>query len=102
VDEWGSLIYLALPILLLVLIASRTRKQQREIASVQNRVTTGSSVMMTSGVFGQVIAIDDDGILTLEVAPGVHTRWTRQAVARVIDDQAPAPATDREPGSPPG
>jgi preprotein translocase subunit YajC len=99
VDQWGSLIFLAFPVLLLVLVVSRTRKQQREYAAIQGRASAGSEVMMASGVFGTVIDIDDDGIVTLEVAPGVHTRWTRQAIARVIDTDAGA---DLEPGAPPG
>lgn len=91
--NWGGLIYLLLPILLLVLIVSRSRKQQREIGSVQDRVAVGALVMMTSGIYGEIVGIEDAGVIVVEVAPGVRTRWTRRAVARVMggEDDASVP-----------
>ena len=102
--EWGGLIYLVLPILLLLLILSRSRKQQRQVLAVQEQVGTGAQVMMTSGVFGEVVAVADDGDIVVESAPGVHTRWTRRAVAQVIEPHAAGdelPVTDDPPPAPP-
>lgn len=101
--EWGGLIYLILPILLLLLIISRGRKQQRDLVAVQDRVAVGAAVMMASGVFGKVVSIGDDDVIEIELAPGVRTRWTRRAVARVIDhdvataDRPPPTASSPEP-----
>ena len=89
--NWGGLIYLLLPVLLLVLIFSRSRKQQREMGFVQDRVAPGARVMMTSGIYGEVVDVEDAGVIVVEVAPGVRTRWTRRAVAQVIaQDDVPA------------
>jgi preprotein translocase subunit YajC len=100
VGQWGGLIYFLLPILLLVWILSRGRKQQRDIIAVQERVAIGAQVMMASGIFGEVVAIEDAGVIVLEVAPGVRTRWTRRAVARVIGDDEAAPVSDDSPVPP--
>jgi preprotein translocase subunit YajC len=91
VGNYAGLIFLILPLFLLYMVFSRTRRQQRIFAAVQAAVRPGLRVMTTSGVHALVISVEDDGSVVLEIAPGVHTRWARQAVAEVFD----ADRTDR-------
>ncbi|NAZ87378.1 preprotein translocase subunit YajC [Kineococcus sp. T90] len=77
-------------IALLVFMFSRTRKQQRAQAEMQGSVGPGAEVMTTSGTYGTVVAVDGD-VVTLEIAPGVRTRWARRAVARVVTPALSAP-----------
>lgn len=90
---------LLLPLLLLlplVLITMRTRRQQREMAEMQQRLTPGQEVMTSSGLFGTVVDVQPDSIV-LQVADGVRTRWAKPAIARVIT--APTSSTDTDTGS---
>jgi preprotein translocase subunit YajC len=108
VDQVSGLIFLALPLLLIWMVFSRTRRQQRTLAAAQAAVRPGLWVMTTSGLHGQVVAAGDEPTVLLEIAPGVQTRWARQAIAEVFDedpasrraaDKVVDLTTDAEPGS---
>lgn len=89
-------IELLIPLLLLLpllLITMRTRRQQREMAQMQQRLTPGQEVMTTSGVFGTVRGVDGDRV-SVEVAPGVTTQWARQAIARILTPPSPGDSPD--------
>lgn len=80
------------PFLVIILIAfgamwfmsSRTRKQQRAAADFRSHLAPGQEVMTGGGMFGTVVAVDDD-IITIESTPGSQTRWLRAAIAKVIE-----------------
>ena len=84
----SQLIFLLIMVALLVFMFSRTRKQQKAQQQMQNSVAPGAEVMTTSGMFGTVVSIDGD-VVVLEIAPGLRTRWTRRAVARVVTASGP-------------
>jgi preprotein translocase subunit YajC len=86
-----------LPIILLVaifylFIIRPQGKRRREFLSMQERVVVGSRVMLTSGVFGTVKALDDE-TMTLEIAPGVDIEVHRNVVAKIIDGTDAGTAT---------
>ncbi|PRY17874.1 preprotein translocase subunit YajC [Kineococcus rhizosphaerae] len=83
---------------LLVFMFSRTRKQQRAQQEMRNGIAPGARVMTTSGLFGTVVETSPEEIV-LEIAPGLQTRWTPRAVARVV---TPVTAADAVPDSPEG
>ena len=95
-----GLIILAIPLLLLWFMVSRGRRQQRELAATQNALEPGTRVMTSSGMFAEVVAVEDDAVV-LEIAPGVHTRWNKRAIGQVLpetDDAEPIDeAEDAEP-----
>ena len=95
-DQLPGLIFLALPLLLIWMVFSRTRRQQRTLAAAQASIEPGLWVMTTSGLHGQVISAGDEPTILLEIAPGVHTRWARQAIAEVFDAD-PAIKTQDDP-----
>ncbi|MFD0481076.1 preprotein translocase subunit YajC [Kineococcus sp. GCM10028916] len=86
----SQLIFLLIMVALLVFMFSRTRKQQKAQQQMQTGVAPGARVMTTSGMFGTVVDIEGDEVV-LEIAPGLQTRWTRRAVARVVAPTEVAP-----------
>jgi preprotein translocase subunit YajC len=89
----NPLVGLALPILMLgglyfVLIRPQ-RARQRAQAALLNTLEEGDEVMTTGGIFGTIVAIDDEeGVLTVEIAPGTHVRMLRQGVSqRFVEDE---------------
>jgi preprotein translocase subunit YajC len=87
---------LLLPLLLLlplVLITMRTRRQQREVAAMQQRLEPGQEVMTTSGLFATIVDVQSDAVV-LQVAEGVRTRWAKPAIARVLPTATPTETPD--------
>lgn len=97
-----------LPLILLVvvfyfLLIRPQRKRQQEAAQMQNSLTPGARVMTTTGLFGTVVAVDNEDVI-LEVAPGIETRWVKAAIGRVVtpgdepvaDEPADDPADEDE------
>lgn len=66
------------------LMTSRTRKQQRQATDFRANLEVGQEVMTGSGLFGTIVAIDDD-IITLESTPGNESRWLRAAIAKLVE-----------------
>lgn len=65
----------------LVFMSSRQRKkQERQQQSLQHSLSVGDVVVMTSGISGTVVDVDDERTIDLEIAPDVVTTWLRAAV----------------------
>jgi len=89
-----------------VLIRPQVRRQ-RELGHMQSTLEVGDEVMLTSGVFGTVRALDED-VAQVEIADGVTIRVARAAVGRLVGDDepertdeptdAPAETTHTDPG----
>jgi preprotein translocase subunit YajC len=78
---------LIFPLLLVAMVGFlfySTRKRKAAAQSMTNSLKVGSRIMTTAGLFATVVAIEEDGVV-LEVAPGVHSKYARQAVSRVIE-----------------
>ena len=79
-----------LPLVLIVLVfwflvIRPTRKRQQQVSSVQSSLGPGSQVMLSSGIFGTVVAVADESV-RVEIAPGTTIKVARQAVVRVVED----------------
>ncbi|GAB7189831.1 hypothetical protein NUM3379_05370 [Kineococcus sp. NUM-3379] len=85
-----QLLFLLLMLGLLFLMFSRSRKQQKAQQQLLGSLGPGAHVMTSSGLYGTVVAVEGDDMV-LEVASGVRMRWTRRAVARVVDAPGTAP-----------
>jgi preprotein translocase subunit YajC len=76
-------------VILVILIAgayllsrrSRSRMSARATAE-QQKITFGTQVMTTSGLYGTVVGVNDDDTVQLSIAPGVEVKW---AVAALRD-----------------
>lgn len=97
----GSGILGFLPLILIVLVGyflliRPARRRQR--AAMENRaaIAPGVEVTTTAGLIATVVSVDDEeGTMTLEIAPGVHARFVKGAIARVHNPLEPEP--DPEP-----
>ncbi len=113
-DNGGSagLVSLALPLLMIVgfyfLLIRPQRNRQRAQQSLLSSLEVGDEVMTTGGIFGSIIEIDDDeGVVTVEIAPGTRVRMLRQGIAQRFvededqnedyDDEDDAEEADRQP-----
>jgi preprotein translocase subunit YajC len=59
------------------------RARARTVNAAQSALEPGREVVLTSGIYGTVLHVDQDKI-GLEIAPGVSVLVARAAVARVI------------------
>lgn len=64
-------------------------KRRKEAESMQKSLGAGDQVITIGGLYGTVVSTDDESV-TLEISPGVHARYARQAVGRVTQ-QVTAP-----------
>ncbi|HEV7712645.1 MAG TPA: preprotein translocase subunit YajC [Asanoa sp.] len=71
------------------------QKRRRDAQSMQSTLGPGAEVVTIGGLYGTVIETDAETV-TLEAAPGVHVKYARPAVARVIsnkNDEVTEPAS---------
>ena len=82
-------------LLVAMMVFSRRNKQRIAAADAlrRERITTGTDVMTTSGLYGTVVSVNSDGTVLLSIAPGVEVRWTLAAL-REVDE---LPEQYREP-----
>ena len=66
------------------------RRRLREQQDMQRSISEGDEVLTTSGVYGFVVAMDDD-VVWLEIAENVEIRIAKGAISKVVQ-QAEAPA----------
>lgn len=72
------------------------RPQRRQLAARKAliaAVDVGDEVITAGGIYGIVLAIEDD-VLRIEVAPGVVLRVAREAIARRRTDEDEVAASD--------
>ena len=72
-----------------ILIRPQQRRSRAQQALV-NAVQVGDEVMTTSGIFGSITEVDDDeGTVTVEIAPGTRIRMVKSGIARRLtaDDE---------------
>jgi preprotein translocase subunit YajC len=74
----------AIALLFWLVLIRPAQRRQRALGQLQRAVTPGDEVMLTSGIYGTVRAIDDDTMM-LEVADGVTVRVVRAAVGSVVN-----------------
>jgi preprotein translocase subunit YajC len=78
---------LLLPLLLIVgfyfLLIRPQRNRQRQQQAVLSSLEVGDEVVTTGGIFGTIVEIDDEeGVLTVEIAPGTRIRMLRQGISQ--------------------
>ena len=109
--QGSSLVGLALPVLLIVgfyfLLIRPQRNRQRAQQALVASLEVGDDVMTSGGIFGTIVDIDDDeGTVTVEIAPGTRIRMLRQGISpRFVEDEYEGDdgdekadeGTDREP-----
>lgn len=96
------LLILAALLVAMMAFSRRTKQRAAQADSLRReRITTGTEVMTTSGLYGTVVSVNEDGSVLLSIAPGVEVRWTLAALREVgeLPDQYRGPiAAAPEPG----
>jgi preprotein translocase subunit YajC len=88
-DQYSTLILIALMVLAFYLLIMRPqRKRQQAIAKTLSELTPGTRVMLGSGLFGTVVEVGEKQVV-LEISPGNELTVLKQAVARIVtpDDE---------------
>jgi preprotein translocase subunit YajC len=70
-------------------------KRRREQMELQAGIAPGDEVRTVGGLYGTVVESDADSV-TLEASPGVHLRFDRQAISRVVTKSATESTADDE------
>jgi preprotein translocase subunit YajC len=92
----GSLFNGIVPFVLIIVVfyfvmIGPERKQRKKREAMLAAIKKGDKVLTTGGMFATVAAVNEDSI-TLQAADDVRLRFSRQAVAQVLDDGSTTPA----------
>jgi len=80
-------ILVAILLVAMFFMSSRTRKQQRAAAEFRNNLTVGTKVMTASGMIGTVVDVDEAADqVTIESVPGSQTTWLRAAISKQVEE----------------
>jgi len=74
------LVFVAVIIGLLAFSARARRRQAQVQLERAEKIGVGTEVMTTSGLYGTVVARNDDDSVLLSIAPGVEVRWALAAL----------------------
>ncbi len=77
------LILLGIAALFWIVMIRPAQRRQRELGQLQRALGIGDEVMLTSGIFGVVRALDEE-TLHVEVGDGVTVKVVRGAIGRVV------------------
>ena len=71
------------------------RKRQKETVKLQSSIAEGDEVIMNSGIYGFVSAVEDD-LLWIEIAEKVEVRVTKGSIARKVSIPSEEKAIDKK------
>ena len=80
------LLLVALLAVFYIMVIRPARRQQTATATIQRNLEEGDDVVLSSGLFGTVVGLEEARV-KLEVAPGVVITVARQVVVRRVDDE---------------
>jgi preprotein translocase subunit YajC len=91
--QGGNLLFTLAPLLLIgavfyFMLIRPQQRRAREQQALLSSVEVGDDVVTTAGIFGTVIDIDEeDGVITVEIAPGTQIRMMKAGIARKLVDE---------------
>jgi preprotein translocase subunit YajC len=79
-----------LPFLVLIgamfLLTRSAKNKQRAAAQMRNQMQPGSGVRTIGGLYATVKEVNDDTVV-VELSPGVHATFAKNAIAVVLEDE---------------
>jgi preprotein translocase subunit YajC len=85
-EQLSSLVPLVLILAAAYLLLIRpARKRAHDVNALQRSLEIGSEVMLTSGIYGEVVQIDEERV-HVEVAPGVVLTVHRGAISKIVSE----------------
>jgi preprotein translocase subunit YajC len=83
VQQLFPFLLLAVALVVLIVLPARQRKSaQAKAQAMQESLTVGTPVMLTSGLHATVVRLGE-GTVDVEIAPGVVATYARQAIMEV-------------------
>lgn len=84
-----TIVMLGVLALLVFFMFRNSRKRKQDTEALKDKMVPGAEVMTNFGLFGTLVSIDEEAnVATIETSPGNTVRVHRQALARVIEDDA--------------
>ncbi|NIJ03706.1 preprotein translocase subunit YajC [Frigoribacterium faeni] len=81
-----TVVMILLLVVLVFFMFRNKRKRDAQQADLQSKLVPGVEVMLSFGVYGTVVSIDDEAnVAEVEVAPGTVIRVHRQTLGRVVE-----------------
>ena len=96
---WALVPLLVLAAFFVIFMVLPQRRQMQAVAAMQSRLTVGDDVITTSGIYGRIVALDDE-VAEIEIAPGTRIKLARRAVGRRLAELSPSSTSSVPP--PPG
>jgi preprotein translocase subunit YajC len=101
-----TLLIFVVPFGLLFLFMRNQQRRVRQQQALQQAAEVGDDVLTTAGIFGTIVDEDEEeGTVTVEIAPGTQIRMVRSGIARrltedddVYEDDEEDDAADRDDG----
>ncbi|OII27209.1 preprotein translocase subunit YajC [Frigoribacterium sp. MCBA15_019] len=91
----ATLIMVLLLVVLVFFMFRNKKKRDRQQAELQNKLVPGVEVMLSFGVYGTVVSIDDENnVAEVEVSPGTVLKVHRQTLGRVVEPVIDEPVAD--------
>ena len=89
-----------LPLILIIgafffLVLRPARAQRQAFVKTQSELAPGARVMIASGIFGEIVSLDDDTV-ELRIAANTVITVKRQAVAQVLPPPTPETETSTD------
>ncbi len=95
-NPMGMLLLMGGAFILMFWMMSRSnKKQQQKREELLDSITKGTEVMLASGIYGTVSAVQDK-IFTVEIADRVFVKVNRAGIHDVIRPEAAAPAEEKK------
>ena len=77
------------------LLIKPQQKKFKEHSAMLGGLKKGDEVVTSGGIIGKIIEADKDGVTTVEIAPGVTVKVTKQSISSLTGASAPAPAAKK-------
>ncbi|CAL9283890.1 preprotein translocase subunit YajC [Streptomyces sp. NPDC052644] len=84
-DNIGVLLPFIVLIGAMFLMTRSAKKKQQQAMEMRNQMQPGTGVRTIGGMYATVKEVGDDTVL-LEVAPGVHAVYAKNAIGAVLED----------------
>lgn len=94
----STYVIVALLVVLVFFMFRNRRKRANEQAELQKKLVPGVEVMLTFGIYGTIVSIDDENnVAEVEIAEGTVIKVHRQTLGRVVEPVAVTASDDAEP-----
>jgi preprotein translocase, YajC subunit len=74
-------------VLFYFLILRPQQRQHRERQDLLKNLKKGDTVITSGGIYGRILNISDDDIITLEIAKGINVRASRGGIAGLASSE---------------